>query len=139
MDALVLLFRANFKGFHNAIANVFHVMLEVVPVPAPHYISQIEPKILLGVIATLRSTDGVPISIGPVYLVPSPKIFHAHILSLSERPLVFGVCLHCLLAHQKYYTILRQSGSFQDALCIFRLLVHVSLSCDFQVFKYPYH
>ena len=78
MDVLSVLENSESERIHNVIVGVFDVVLEVLPVFPPHDIYQLEPQLLIKVVAPLRSADRISQYIGSFYLGPSLEMFHGN-------------------------------------------------------------
>ena len=78
------------------------IILKYGPVIPPHAPIQLESQLFFKVGATFISTDGVPIRIAPVYLIPGPEFFHGHTLSRPGGIYVPVQPHSCLFSYPKY-------------------------------------
>ena len=88
-DALIILENAYPGGLKNIILDVLVMVVKYLMVLPPHDISQLKPQLFIKVGATLLSADGVSCRFVPVYLGPSPEMFHGHTICQSKSTRIY--------------------------------------------------
>ena len=90
------------------------MVLEGATMFPPKSISQIEPWLLLKVVAPLWSSEQILRSIDNVQLGPRPELFHGQILRCYQNTLIYRYPLHRLLAlHQNLYIYFFSTGTLR--------------------------
>ena len=95
MRALGVAENFDFEGFHNIIANIFHVVLVDTPIIPRHSPTQIEPEIFIEVYTLIHHDIIMSIIPRGICLRPSIEVFCGYPGQLSE-----GTKISCDLFHQ---------------------------------------
>ena len=112
MDALIVMENSDSERLNNIIVYVFDTVLEVSQVFPPHDLSQLEPKILLKVVSTLRSSGRIYCSIDRIHIVPSPELFHGHTFLQTKSPMMMTAYTPPEPAHISLALILSEYNLF---------------------------
>ena len=76
LNALRVAENSDTEWLHNAISNIFEVVLKDGPLLPPHRLSQLEATLLLEVDALVQSQVGIPVIISSVTLRPIPEVIY---------------------------------------------------------------
>ena len=102
----------------------------------PHTLSQLKPKLLLGVDTLVQTQLGIPVVGKPVTINPSIEAFYRYHFQIAEGPLVSrNILCRLLTLHQNCLVSLKRHTS-QYMLHVGKPLVYVHRRGDIKVLKH---